>query len=665
MARYFTDQTLEEIRRRIDIVELIGARVTLKRSGAAFKARCPFHNEKTPSFVVNPARRSYHCFGCNAHGDIFKFLMQADGLTFTDAVRTLAARAAVKLDVRIDHEAAAREVLYRLHAELAAFYARCLKTSAEARPARDYLARRRLDGETIERFGIGYAPAEPRDALLRWAAKSGFSPEHLIAGGLLAPPREEGRDDDYYDRFRGRLMFPIRDATGRVIAFSGRVLDPAAHPAKYLNSPDTPIFQKGRVLYALDLARAAIVRGARREALVCEGQIDVIRCHACGFDSAVAAQGTAFTAEHVELLRRYADSVVLLYDGDEAGRRAAVRTGALFLQAGLPARVAALAPGEDPDSLLRDRGGETFQALIDDAVSLTAFQIGFLRRQERDPEALDAVGRISAAVLEVLADCSKAVLRSRLLQEAAALLKVPAAALEEDLEKLLRRRAARRSGRPPPDTAPDTAPAEEERKAPVATPPPAARRRAALPVPPADYGLCELLMHHGDDEEVLAVVRDWLPLELLAAAPAREIVAAAIEGRATGEDRLGALGREGAQATRELIGLLACRDSRLEHARDVEPREAAEDFVARIWIRRLRAERERLAGEQGAPERRRLELTAIIKRLERPAPWPRRAAPLAAELARHAAAPRDAQDAGMPAMNAGAPAPAPPGGAPP
>ncbi len=264
MARYFTDQTLEEIRRRIDIVELIGARVTLKRSGAAFKARCPFHNEKTPSFVVNPARRSYHCFGCNAHGDIFKFLMQADGLTFTDAVRTLAARAAVKLDVRTDHEAAAREVLYRLHAELAAFYARCLKTSAEARPARDYLARRRLDGETIERFGIGYAPAEPRDALLRWAAKSGFSPEHLVAGGLLAPPREEGRDDDYYDRFRGRLMFPIRDATGRVIAFSGRVLDPAAHPAKYLNSPDTPIFQKGRVLYALDLARAAIVRGARR-----------------------------------------------------------------------------------------------------------------------------------------------------------------------------------------------------------------------------------------------------------------------------------------------------------------------------------------------------------------------------------------------------------------
>ncbi len=626
MAGRFTDQTLEEIRQRIDIVELIGARLTLKRSGSTFKARCPFHNEKTPSFTVNPLRRSYHCFGCGAHGDVFKFLMQSDGLTFQDAVRTLAARASVPLDTTTDFEAAARGVLMRLHAELAAFYVRCLRELASAAPARDYLRQRKLDDEIVARFGLGFAPARA-DTLPRWAAKNDFTVEQLIESGLLAPPREERHDDDFYDRFRGRLIFPIRDAMGRVVGFSGRVLDPASHPAKYLNSPETSIFHKGRVLYALDLARASIVRNPRREALVCEGQIDVIRCHASGFDTAVAAQGTAFTAEHVELLKRYADCVLLVFDGDAAGGKAALRTGALFLQAAMPVRVAALPPGQDPDSLLRDRGVEAFQALLDKATSLVAFQVRVLQAGERDPFAIDAVGRAATQVLETLADCPSAVLRSNLLQEAAALLHLPSSALEQDLERLLRRRAerpARQAATPSPAL----------RTPPPPTPAAAAHAAGAPFISAASFGLCELLLHHGEDKDALAVVRDWLPLDLVPEEPARAIIAAALAAAETGEDRIGMLADDDAPDTRALVSCVARSDSRVLPARDVVPREAAEDLVARLWADHLRAERDALSNDDADEAQRRLLLTATIRRLLHPAPWQERSALLSAEIER-------------------------------
>jgi len=627
MAGRFTEQTLEEIRQRIDIVELIGARLTLKRSGSAFKARCPFHNEKTPSFTVNPLRRSYHCFGCGAHGDVFKFLMQSDGLTFQDAVRTLAARASVPLDTTTDYESAARGVLLRLHAELAAFYVRCLRELSSAAPARDYLRQRQLDDDTVARFSIGFAPTRA-DTLPRWAAKNGFTVEQLIECGLLAPPREERRDGDFYDRFRGRLIFPIRDAMGRVVGFSGRVLDPASHPAKYLNSPETPIFHKGRVLYALDLARASIVRSPRREALVCEGQIDVIRCHANGFDTAVAAQGTAFTVEHAELLKRYADCVLLVFDGDAAGGKAALRTGAICLQAAMPVRVAVLPAGQDPDSLLRDQGRAAFQTLLDDAASLAAFQVRLLQSGERDPSAIDAVGRAATQVLETLADCPSAVLRSSLLQEAAGLLRLPTSALEQDLEGLLRRRAERpaRPTESPASAPPAAAPAPR-----LPAPPPVA---AAPAVSAAAIGLCELLLHHGDDAEALAVVRDWLPLELVREEPARAILVAALEAQRTGEDSVGMLGDSAAPATRELVAHIARRDSRVRHSGDVVPRQAAEDLVARIWSERLRAERDALSNADAGGAQRRLLLTAAIRRLLRPAPWKERSAIIGEELKR-------------------------------
>ena len=270
MSQRVTDRVLEEIRARTDIVGLINARVPLRRMGGSFKACCPFHKEKTPSFHVNPARQTYHCFGCGAHGDVFKFLMTQDGLGFMDAVRLLAERAGVALAIETDYAAEERNTLLTIHAEAAAFYRRCLLQTPEAAVARSYLASRKLPDEIAERFGIGYAPLAS-DTLLRWGEKHGFQPEMLVAAGLLAPPNRPERPDDYYDRFHGRLMFPICDMQGRVVAFSARVLDPKSHPAKYVNSPETPIFVKSRVLYALDKARSAIVKNPRREALVCEG----------------------------------------------------------------------------------------------------------------------------------------------------------------------------------------------------------------------------------------------------------------------------------------------------------------------------------------------------------------------------------------------------------
>jgi len=649
MAGRVTEQTLEEIRQRVDIADLIGSRLTLKRAGAVYKACCPFHKEKTPSFHVNPVRRTYHCFGCGAHGDIFKFLMQSDGMTFMDAVRTLAERAMVPLDTRVDYEATARTALFRLHDELTAFYRRCLLGHSSADAARRYLAERKLDAEIAERFGIGFAPRAPH-TLEQWAAKHGYEIEQLVEAGLLVPPREADRGDDYYDRFRGRLMFPIRDATGRVVGFSGRILDPKASPAKYVNSPETPIFHKGRLLYALDLARASIVRHARREAILCEGQIDVIRCHANGFDTAVAAQGTAFTEEHAQLLKRYADSVVLVYDGDAAGRKAAVRTGQILLGCGLPVRAVLLPAGQDPDSLLRDQGPECFQRLIDQAESITAFQIAALQAQESDATAIDAVGRITGQVLELLAGCPKAVLRSHLLQEAAARLGLPASALEADLDQLISRRQAAASAplrpvSPPPPVADDVPERATDERAPDGSQPPPPDRGArapaaaggqtpagALPLFSPAFNLCALLLHHAEDADAVALIRTWLPLALLNEEPARVIVAAAIEGHDLGEDRLGKLASEGSQEVQRWIAQLARRDIPLLHAQHLTPSDAAADMVARLWIEHLRRERQALDNDDAEQAARRCALTSLIKALEQNDPWPRRSAGLAAEL---------------------------------
>ncbi|MGI6494582.1 MAG: DNA primase [Kiritimatiellia bacterium] len=680
MAR-ISDQVLEEIRQRIDIVELIGSRMSLKRAGSSYKACCPFHNEKTPSFHVNPARQTFHCFGCGAHGNLFDFVMRSDGLPFPEAVRRLAEKAGVKVDTETDFDAMARAKLYEVHSELAAFYQRCLAQTAEAKIARDYLDSRALD-ETVRRdFGIGYAP-NARNALVRWGEKHGYDPETLVSAGLLAPPNQPGRDDDYFDRFRGRLMFPIRDTQGRVVAFSGRLLRDRKNTGKYVNSPETPIFRKSRTLYALDKARASILKDVRREAILCEGQIDVIRCHACGFPTAVAAQGTAFTVEHAEILKRSADSVTLVFDGDGAGINAAIRTGAILLEQDLPVRVAALPPGEDPDSFLRTRGPAAFRDALDAAVSLTTFQIRALRARETDPDAVNVLSRIARSALDLIAGCSTAVLRSSLLQNAADELHLPVSALEEDLESL-RAERARYAGRKarfpdgsarakPVAIAPIRASAvqdirgdappeipEEEDAPPFSDDPipfdlpfsddviqpreddfPASRPPAPprpKPIPKAAYGICELLMHHESAEAPATILQSYLPLDLIDHPDARAVVAAALETRLTGVDRLAELA---ASATGSLAGLVAAlvrSESRVMRAQESTPEEAMQDLVVRIWADELSAERDRIDAQPATPENdiRRLELTMRIKTLQRPdARWPAREKVLRAEIER-------------------------------
>ena len=446
------DSIIEDVRQRTDIAEIIGRSISLKRQSGGWVGLCPFHHEKTPSFHVNEARQRFHCFGCGLDGDVFKFLMLNDGMTFLDAVRFLAEKAGIVIREEADDGSRARlKRLYHIHAEAAAFFRRCLLQTKEAETARAYLERRRLTGDIAERFQLGYVPMM-RGVLNQFAQRNRFTIAEMVEAGLGTLPDRPTAESILHNRFRGRLMFPICDHTGRVVAFSGRILDSAASPAKYVNSPETPIFKKARVLYALDKAQRAIANSQHREAILCEGQIDVIRCHACGFPRAVASEGTAFTAEHAQLLHRYADSAIELFDSDKAGRKAAIRTAAILLAEGIPVRIASLPEGEDPDSFLLKHPPEAFQKILDDARDVIAFQVEYLRAQEQDPDSPGAAGRIVRETLQTIAACSNPVHRERMLQDLSRILQLSMETIRDEMtgvEETLRRReqsAERRAG---------------------------------------------------------------------------------------------------------------------------------------------------------------------------------------------------------------------------
>lgn len=528
---------LAEIKARIDLLDLIeDYGVNLRRQGSGAKACCPFHQEKTPSFSVNGEKGFYKCFGCGESGDAITFVQKMEGLPFLEAARKLAERAGVKIEERYDPQAKVRGRLYQINQELAAFYRRCLLQTREAQHARDYLESRDLSGEIAERFAIGYAP-EGRNAVLEWGRRHGFTPDELVAAGVLAPPRTSG--DRYYDRFHGRITFPICDVQGRVVAFSCRLLAERKHTGKYVNSPETEIFKKAHTLYALHLARANITRAVPRRAIVCEGQVDVIRCHACGFGTAVASQGTAFTPEHVALLARYADAADLVFDGDKAGVKAALRTMGLFLAQGIPVRIVSLPPEDDPDSLLRTKGAEAFRACLDAAEDPAPYLVRRLRDQEAAPDAMDAVMRVARAAVTTVLDCPEPVLVAKFLQDAADALHLPVSTLQSDLETLRadaaeadRRRAewqARQTepaaprhveSAPSAEEAPDFAPAEDEwvdetivpdYPEDVGEPPPVTSAYDIEAAQNLAGALCELLAHHFHEPEVMDCLLRHLP----------------------------------------------------------------------------------------------------------------------------------------------------------
>lgn len=361
------EETLQQILASTDIVDLVGRYVKLKRAGVNWIGLCPFHQEKSPSFNVSPQRSSYHCFGCGAGGNAFRFMMELEGLSFVEAAKRLGDAAGIRIeeevyDAEAERATKIRKGLIKLHTEITQWYHLLLMRSPLAEEARNYLKKRDTNSEVAKSWLLGYAPAN-LNLLLQWAEKKGFSQNLLLAGGILARSEEDStRRSQLYPRFRHRLMFPIRNDYGEVIAFSGRVLEQDTKAAKYLNSPETPIFNKSRVFFGLDKSKRAIIKA--NQAIVCEGQMDLISAFEAGFHHVVAPLGTAFTEFHARVLRRHAEEVVLCFDSDRAGFKAAERAFQILTPTGLFVKVAPLPAGEDPDSLIRFQGKEKFAEIL-------------------------------------------------------------------------------------------------------------------------------------------------------------------------------------------------------------------------------------------------------------------------------------------------------------
>ena len=413
---------IDDLVARSDIVELIGARVPLKKSGREFKACCPFHDEKSPSFWVSPDKQFYHCFGCGAHGTSLGFLMNYDRLSFPEAVEELAARAGIEVprDARPDDGRARTEAdLTELMARVARHYADALQKNSRAR---DYAIGRGLDSDVAARFMIGYAADSWNDVLQKFGATPPQR-EALLACGLVIDGERT------YDRFRDRLMFPIRDARGRVIAFGGRIIDQGE--PKYLNSPETTLFHKGRELYGLYEARQS--RAPLKRLMIVEGYMDVVRLHQAGIHYAVATLGTATTPEHLKRVFRLVGEVVFAFDGDRAGRAAAWRA----LQNALPEvregrqlRFLFLPDGEDPDTLVGKEGKEAFEARLDGALPLSEYLVRELASQV-DLSNADGRARFAADARPIVAKVPEGVYRELLVERLAEFIKLPAQRLRE------------------------------------------------------------------------------------------------------------------------------------------------------------------------------------------------------------------------------------------
>src|SRR5436190_2591803 len=372
-------ETIEQIAAANDIVEVIGSYFPLKRAGANFKALCPFHQEKTPSFMVSPSRQTFHCFGCGAGGSVFRFVMDYEHVDFPSAVRKLAARAGITVVEKFpaggagdgERQRESRQRLLKLHAEAAQWFHENLVKREVGQTARKYLGTRGITVEIAKRWQLGYATDE-WDAFGSWARGRGYDVRDLIASGLVKTKDDSESSMDQatsgaktqrsYDRFRGRIMFPICNDVGEVIAFSGRLLQDEEGAAKYLNSPETALFRKGGVLFGLDKTKRALIEVSC--AVVCEGQLDLISLFEAGITNVVAPQGTAFTESQARILKRFVNEVVLCFDADTSGQKAAERSLDALLQNDLVVRVVEMPMGEDPDSLVRREGKEALEKRI-------------------------------------------------------------------------------------------------------------------------------------------------------------------------------------------------------------------------------------------------------------------------------------------------------------
>jgi DNA primase len=485
-------ETIEQIAAANDIVEVIGSYFPLKRAGANFKALCPFHQEKTPSFTVSPSRQTFHCFGCGVGGSVFRFVMDYEHTDFPSAVRKLAARSGITIvekrgaaDEERQYET--RRTLLKLHAEAAEWFHENLVKREVGEPARKYLKQRGITAEIAKRWQLGYAPDE-WDAFGSWARARGYDARDLITSGLVRTKDETDSDQNQtsnlkaqtsYDRFRGRIMFPIHNDVGEVIAFSGRLLKDEEGAAKYLNSPETPLFRKGNVLFGLHKSKRALIEA--NCAIVCEGQLDLITLFEAGITNVVAPQGTAFTESQARVLKRFVSAVVLCFDADAAGHKAAERSLDALLQNDLIVRVVEMPPGEDPDSMIRSKGKEEFEKHLKNARDFFDYLIereAALSKPESFPERIQLARRI----VEMIARVPDPLLRGKIVGKTAARLNLAA----DELTKLLPAISTRQF------------------ELPVAN-------RIRLRVPQVIEELCRLALRDPDFREFLRS-QDWRPV---------------------------------------------------------------------------------------------------------------------------------------------------------
>lgn len=439
MERFIPDEVIDEIRSRCDIIDVIQGYLPLKRSGNKYKALCPFHTEKTPSFTINQEKQIYHCFGCGKGGDVFRFVMEKEGVDFPNAAHILASKSGVVIpdkprgagggvyDGKVSDAGRQREKLYKIHEELAAWYSRLLSEKTATKVA-EYVRNRGIPEESIVKFRLGAAPDSWDDAM-RLLGGKGYTPEEILLAGVVVKNEENGKT---YDRFRNRLVFPIWDEQGRVVGFSARTVEKETVGAKYVNSPETPVFKKSRILYALHMAREAI--RDKQYVILCEGQLDVIAMHSAGFCNTVAPQGTAFTEEQARILRRYTEKVYLCFDSDEAGLKASLRVMDILLPLGFEVRIISFPNGKDPDEFLKTNGPEALSESVEKAISFFDY-VYDKAVKEFDINSPWGKDRIVSEVLSYVAKIESPVVRSSFAAKFAQIMKIPESIVYKELNR--------------------------------------------------------------------------------------------------------------------------------------------------------------------------------------------------------------------------------------
>ena len=598
------EQFRERVRQANDIVSVIGQQVALRPAGAGrHKGRCPFHEEKTPSFHVSEERQAYHCFGCRESGDVFAFVMKVEGLDFPGALAELARRAGIPLPERDPQKVSEAERLRLANRQALAFFRRELRRPG-GRPALDYLRERRVSERTIEETSLGYAP-DSWDALGKALEAARVPAKAAVEVGLV----REGKREQRYDFFRNRLIVPIFDGQGRAVGFAGRSLD-GSEP-KYVNSPDSPIYHKRSVLYGLDRARATM--RAERSAVLFEGYFDCLSAWQAGVAGAVAVCGTALSSEHARLLSTSCREVVLAFDSDAAGRRAARAAIPVLLAAGLSVRVARFGEGRDPDDELRERGGPAFRELLAAAPRFLDFLVD---EALLAPPGRASGGRVEAAraVAAVIAGASDPLARDEWTREAAGPLGFSPEAFREEVERQRRKLPASGSGREARRV--ESRPGSDDG---VGAPPAGGPAPAAPRPTPVERDLIRWAERRPREVARLLLEAHPADLEGLAVTPLLRLMREAAERKeaAGGRETTWAemLGEVGAEPG-PVQGLLA--EIQLDPVGLDEETQNPEDCFAALTLRRLRGELERLKGQAhaGDADETLLEIQRVTKRIQ-------------------------------------------------